>query len=111
MKIVLIGAGNVATHLGLALLDSGHEVVQVWSRTALSAYKLATTLGCDAVTDIGGVRTDADVYILSVTDDALPEIIPELCPLNANALFLHTAGSVPMSCFEGYASSLSLIHI
>ena len=110
MKIVLIGAGNVATHLGRALLDSGHEVVQVWSRTALSAHKLATTLGCDAVTDIGGVRTDADVYILSVTDDALPEIIPELCPLNANALFLHTAGSVPMSCFEGYASSVGVLY-
>lgn len=36
MKIVLIGAGNLATNLGKALLSAGHDIVQVlvepWSR-------------------------------------------------------------------------------
>ena len=33
MNIVIIGAGNLATQLGLALKDAGQEVVQVYSRT------------------------------------------------------------------------------
>lgn len=110
MKTILIGAGNVATHLGRALLDSGHEVMQVWSRTALSAQELAAKLGCDAVTDTGDVMPDADIYILSVADNAIPGIISELCPLHRNALFLHTAGSVSISCFEGYASSFGVLY-
>ena len=44
-KIVLIGAGNVATHLGMALQKSGHDVMQVYSRTEESARALADKLG------------------------------------------------------------------
>lgn len=29
MKIVLIGAGNLATNLGLALHEANHDIVQV----------------------------------------------------------------------------------
>ena len=40
-KIVLVGAGNVATHLGTALRDAGYAVLQVFSRTEESASALA----------------------------------------------------------------------
>jgi predicted dinucleotide-binding enzyme len=33
MKIVLIGSGNIATHLGKAFSDAGHQIVQVYSKT------------------------------------------------------------------------------
>ena len=110
MKIVLIGAGNVATHLGKALLASGHNIMQVWSRTTSSASALAETLCTDAVTNLDDVSLDADIYIISVVDDALPKIIQLLCPQRANALFLHTAGSVPMSCFKDFASSYGVFY-
>jgi predicted dinucleotide-binding enzyme len=29
MKIVLIGSGNIATHLGKAFSDAGHQIVPV----------------------------------------------------------------------------------
>lgn len=45
MKIVLIGAGNLATHLGKALLEAGHDIMQVYSRTMESASRLATRAG------------------------------------------------------------------
>jgi 3-hydroxyisobutyrate dehydrogenase-like beta-hydroxyacid dehydrogenase len=32
-RIALIGAGNVATHLGVALQKAGWNIVQVYSRT------------------------------------------------------------------------------
>ena len=44
MKIVLIGAGNLATHLGKALKEAGHDICQVYSRTLASAV-LGIVLG------------------------------------------------------------------
>ena len=40
MKVILIGAGNLATHLGKAIFAAGHDVVQVFSRTMQSATAL-----------------------------------------------------------------------
>ena len=31
-NIVLVGSGNVATHLGLSLVNKGYKIKQVWSR-------------------------------------------------------------------------------
>lgn len=41
MKIVMIGSGNLATQLSLALKDAGREIVQVYSRTGAHAQELA----------------------------------------------------------------------
>ena len=61
MKIVLIGAGNLATHLGKALHAVGHDMVQVFSRTMQSAETLASLLDAEPLTDMAQVRDDADV--------------------------------------------------
>ena len=103
MRIVLIGAGRLATYLGPALKAAGHEVLQVYSRTAASAEALAALVGAEAVTDIACVTTDAEVYICAVKDSVLPTLLPQLCKGRETALFLHTAGSVPMEVFEGHA--------
>jgi len=78
MKIVLIGAGNLATNLGKALKKAGHDILQVYSRTATSAETLATVLGCPATTDLTAIDNHADVYILSIKDKALRDVIGEL---------------------------------
>lgn len=97
----MVGAGNLATHLAPALnsLD-GVEVVQVWSRTQSSALLLADKLGCEAVTDVADVTTDADVYVMSVKDDVIGVLADRLCEGRAEAVFVHTAGSVDMGVFE-----------
>ena len=64
MKIVLIGAGNLATNLGKALLSAGHDIVQVFSRTLESASLLANIAGGAPVTNIEQIRDDADLYIV-----------------------------------------------
>lgn len=110
MKIIMIGAGNLATNLAAALLDAGHDILQVYSRTQQSAQALATIAGGAAVTDISQVRSDADVYILSVKDDALPLLIPQLCPGKEEKLFLHTAGSMPMDVFQGMARHYGVLY-
>lgn len=130
MKIVLIGAGNLATHLGKALRAAGHDMLQVFSRTMQSAETLASLLDAEPLTDIAQVRDDADVYIFSVKDSALLQLVAQLCRHEADGLgedgavnalrkakkgehervFLHTAGSMPMSVFKGMAQHYGVLY-
>ena len=130
MKIVLIGAGNLATHLGKALRAAGHDMLQVFSRTMQSAETLASLLDAEPLTDIAQVRDDADVYIFSVKDSALVQLVAQLCRHEADGLgedgvvnalrkakkgehervFLHTAGSMPMSVFKGMAQHYGVLY-
>lgn len=130
MKIVLIGAGNLATHLGKALRAAGHDMLQVFSRTMQSAETLASLLDAEPLTDIAQVRDDADVYIFSVKDSALAQLVAQLCRHEADGLgedgavnalrkakkgehervFLHTAGSMPMSVFKGMAQHYGVLY-
>ena len=110
MKIILIGAGNLATHLGKAIFAAGHDVVQVFSRTMQSATALASEVGAQPVTDISDVRADADMYVVSVKDSALAELIPALCKGKETKVFLHTAGSIPMDVFQGMALHYGVLY-
>ena len=103
MKVTLIGAGNLATQLGKSLKKAGVTISQVYSRTEESARTLGELLEAEWLTDIKSLRNEADVYIFSVKDGALSELITEVCKGRGDKLFLHTAGSMPMSCFEGKA--------
>lgn len=111
MRIVLIGAGRLASHLAPALRQAGHDIVQVYSRTITSARSLSEQVGAQPTDDVQQVQTDADVFIFSVTDTALPMLIAQLgVESRRKALFLHTAGSVPLSVFEGYAQRYGVIY-
>lgn len=110
MKMILIGAGNLATNLGKALLAAGHDILQVYSRTYESAKALADIVGAEPLTDINQVRGDADIYILSVKDSVLAQLIPALCKGKESKVFLHTAGSMPMNVFEGMALHYGVLY-
>lgn len=103
MKIVLVGAGKLATNLGKALLDAGHDILQVYSRTSASASALSKVVGCAPVTDLSELCCDADLYIASVKDSAMGDLIPTLCKGRETKTFIHTAGSMPMDVFKGMA--------
>lgn len=88
--ITLIGSGNAATALGRALYRAGHQIVQVWSLSAANARRLASELNAAATSDLASVTSDADVYILSVKDDAI-EATAQALPLSGKIL-AHTSG-------------------
>ena len=102
MKIALIGAGNLATNLGCALVNAGHTVCQVYSRTQESVDALAERLGSRGVCRLDEVVTDAQLYVVALKDSALTEVLPLLLQGRSHALWVHTAGSVPMSIWEEY---------
>lgn len=107
-RIVLIGAGNVATHLGLALQDKGFSIIQVFSHTLLSAERLGKRLNISFTNDIQAIRTDADIYLFAVKDSALTGLLDTLPP--TRALFIHTAGSLPMDIFSGYSTRAGVLY-
>lgn len=110
MKITLIGAGNLATNLGTSLLQYGHDILQVYSRTSASATALAETLGAYSTNDLYKISPDADLYIISISDSAISEIVPVLCEGKEKKVFLHTAGSIPMGVFEGMAMHYGVLY-
>lgn len=110
MKIAMIGAGNLATQLGQALLRAGHDILQVYSRTMDAANQLAQRIGGAPVTDTNLLVYDADAYIFAVRDDALVELIPKVCHGREQRVFLHTAGSVAMDVFQGMALHYGVLY-
>jgi predicted short-subunit dehydrogenase-like oxidoreductase (DUF2520 family) len=98
MKIVLIGSGNVATHLGRAFKKSGHEILQVFSNTSSNAKTLATILKCDYTNKIEKINPKADVYLIALTDDAVEGFLKKF---NSNGkLIIHTSGSLPIDVLK-----------
>ena len=94
-NIVLIGSGNVATHLGKALYDAGSNIAQVWSRNIQNAKILASSIDAQATDSLKDINTNADLYIISVKDDAIEDILKS--PSLKGKTIIHTAGSVAMS--------------
>ena len=109
-KIVLIGAGNVATHLGVSLQQKGCKIVQVYSRTPESASLLAGLLNVPYATSLAEVVDDADIYIVALKDAVFQELLPAIVKGREKALFVHTAGSLPMSLWEGAVSNYGVLY-
>lgn len=108
MKVVFIGAGNVATHMATELYKHDFEIVQVYSRTLESASLLAQQVGALPIKDITSVINDADLYIFSVKDSVLKEVASQLS--TNNGLWLHTAGSMPVDIFADYSCNYGVIY-
>ena len=106
----MIGAGNLGTQLALSCLRSGHDILQVYSRTMAAADALAQRVGGAPVTDTNLLAYDADIYIFSLRDSVLGEIIPKVCHGREQHVFVHTAGSVPMSVFQGMALHYGVLY-
>lgn len=110
MRIVFIGAGNLATNLAVALKNSGHEIVQVYSRTIESAKLLASAVGSEATCNIDSLASDADACIIAVKDSVISEVISKGCPLSPNVVFMHTSGSTPVDVFSGHATHYGVLY-
>lgn len=109
-SVVFIGAGNLATNLAKALYWKGFRIVQIYSRTEESAQSLAQIVEAEYTTDLSAVTEDAQLYIVSLKDTALVELLPKLVAGKKNALWVHTAGSIPMTVWEGYAERFGVFY-
>lgn len=86
----------------------GMTVGQIYSRTRDHAESLAKKVNCQWTCNLNEIIPDADLYIFSVKDAALPEVISHMKP--NPGLWVHTAGSVPMQVFEGYTQRFGVFY-
>jgi len=107
-NIVLIGAGNVATHLGLAIQKTGRRIVQVYSRTESSAKQLGGKLKTHYTDALEEINPEADLYIVSVSDSAL-KVLSIRLNLNEQ-LIVHTSGSVSMDVLRNSSLNYGVLY-
>ena len=89
IKVVLIGSGNVAQHLIQVLLQAKNlDLVQAFAR---NPSHLSHLLHEDKITSDYQKIAEADLYIISVSDNAIAEVSEHL-PFE-NRLVVHTSGS------------------
>lgn len=93
--VILIGSGNVATRLGIALKQCNYQIIQVYSRSIENASILGKKLNADFTNDLIELKT-ADLIIVSVHDDAITNITTKL----KNIPIVHTSGSVGLNVFN-----------
>ena len=108
MEVVLIGSGNVATHLGLALKAKGVTISQVYSRNVLNAELLAKKLDSSFTTDISDIYRDADIYFYALTDSAFKSVLRKI--EMPKGIQVHTAGCFGMDEFEGFTSKFGVFY-
>lgn len=107
--VVFIGAGNVAYHLAQAINRSDFEVLQVFSRTHLSAKGVGEKINCPYTNNKNEIIKNADLYICSVSDD---NIIDALSDINftPNSIIVHTAGSVNMNILNQFSEQVGVLY-
>lgn len=93
MKTAIIGSGNVAWHLTHAFEgNSSVETVSVNPRT------------------LEGLPADADLYVVAISDDAIPGMAAKLKNLIPQATVAHTSGSTPLSVLQNHFDNSAVIY-
>lgn len=102
--IAMIGAGNLAWHLAPELENAGHKITEVYSRNKKNAAALVKKLyNAEVNVSLDFSQSQADIFIMAVSDDAIEEIAPTI-KLPANAMLVHTSGGQPLDKL-GYAGT------
>ncbi|VAV84557.1 FIG137884: hypothetical protein [hydrothermal vent metagenome] len=93
IKVVLLGAGNVAFHLAKVFdLTPNIDFVQQFRRNNKNDGDFqATTLKTDKIDKLAS----ADIYVIAINDDAITDFSKQLNL--TKGLVVHTSGSMPLS--------------
>lgn len=106
--IVMLGAGNVASHLTSSLINAGHKIVQIFGRTKHSTRELAKKSNCSFTLNVDEIIRDADLYIMAVPDasiDSLAQTLPKL-----NGVVVHTSGSTSIKVLRRLSDSYGVFY-
>ncbi len=91
--IVLIGSGNLATAVGLKLLNSTQNILQVYSRELPNAKLLAEKLNCEAINSLDSINKNASIYLICIKDDAIAEVSQKLSKIiSTDKVIAHSSG-------------------
>ncbi|MBT8394812.1 MAG: DUF2520 domain-containing protein [Flavobacteriaceae bacterium] len=92
ISVIILGSGNVATHLFKAFNKADKITVKQWfSRTQHSIEQFKDKV---EITNNYDDLKEADVYILAVSDDAIHEVSAKLTV--TNKFIVHTSGAMTL---------------
>lgn len=99
LTVSIIGSGNVATALGIALSNNGIRVLEVFSPNINNAKLLAEKIGCNYKESIEKLNTISDLYIIATPDNEISDVVAKL--QDKDRIVAHTSGSRPLDIFSG----------
>jgi predicted short-subunit dehydrogenase-like oxidoreductase (DUF2520 family) len=86
----------------------GMTISQVYSRTREHSESLGKKLNCRWTTNPVEIMDDADLYIFSLKDDILPDMVREIKP--NGGLWVHTSGIMPADIFAGHVKRYGVFY-
>ncbi|WP_300439879.1 DUF2520 domain-containing protein [Christiangramia sp.] len=97
-KVVIIGAGNVATHLYQSFKKAKQlDVIQVFNR---NFEKLHFVKDEEQKVSVLEDLKEADLYIIAINDEAIEELAEKLYP--KKGMIVHTSGSQAMQILSKF---------
>lgn len=106
LDVGIVGTGRVGAVLGAALHHAGHRLVAVSGVSEQSRARTAALLPGVPVTSVEDVVGRAELVLLTVPDDALPDLIAGLSATSswqAGQIVVHTSGRYGTAVFDAAA--------
>lgn len=100
LKVGVIGTGRAGAVLGAALRRAGHPVVAAYGVSDLSRVRAEALLPGVELVSPDAVVDAADLVLLTVPDDALPDVVLGLAStasIRAGQMFVHASGRYGIS--------------
>ncbi len=108
ITISIIGAGNVATQLGMTLYKEGYFISQIYSRSQKNASLLSKKIKAEAISDLKKLNQDSSIYIIAVKDDVI-ELVAKQLKLK-DKIVVHTSGSVSIDVLKKSSKNFGVFY-
>ncbi|MCC6373035.1 MAG: DUF2520 domain-containing protein [Bacteroidia bacterium] len=110
-KLVIIGCGNVAWHLCKHLSELKKYQITVYNHQANSALtEFKKEFACRIFPSLEAVMDDADYYLVAVSDSNIAKVEVKVHLKKANAVIIHTSGSVELSALGDRAHNGAVMY-
>ncbi len=107
-NIVIIGTGNVATQLALALHEKKFNIIQIVGRKEKDVLLLSKKIKTAGSTNFNNINSNADIYILAIKDDAINSLASKL--KLKDKLIVHTSGTVDLNVLKSPFSNYGVFY-
>ena len=107
-RIALVGTGNVAWHLGHALVENRIPISQVLGRTASAVCQMADELNVPQSGRPEDLNKDTGLCLICISDDAIVQVLEKM--KHKKCLMIHTAGSISMDVFNRRAINYGVLY-
>ena len=107
-SVIIIGSGNAAAFFARNISARGMEIECIISRNREKGTALAACVNSRWESDFSALENRTGIIISAVKDSAAKEVWSK-CSFGKN-LVLHTAGSLPLSTLEEYASDCGVLY-